>query len=425
MGLLSLRRAESRAIDASKFGVNTPDWLPVSAAGVQVNEDAALSVPSFAACMARKQDAMMAMPIDAYVVDGDSRRPVDGPAWLRRPNVEQTWRPWIGEVSWSLELDSNAYVAVFRDRAGRASQLLALDHRVVTPYRRRGRKGFEVDGVDYGGEVLHIVRSPRDGQVAGRSLVSQNAELFGLAVAVQRYAAQFFGQGGVPPFVFEMTSDQPNPEALKEVGRWWRQSRQRAGAHTPGFIWGGRPVPLGFDAQKSQLTEAQSALGVQIAALCGVPPVFVGLGATGSSLTYANVVDSFVDFIRKAMLPTMELVAEALSDDQAMLMPKSTRVRFRTEIFEKADTASRYAAYKVGIEAGFLTVEDVRALEDMEPLASTAERAQRDLSLVEAVQKVYLGVGKVITADEGRQMLNDMGAQLDVPGPIPPEGGAQ
>ncbi|MEN1262966.1 phage portal protein, partial [Pseudomonas aeruginosa] len=36
---------------------------------------------------------------------------------------------------------------------------------------------------------------------------------------------------------------------------------------------------------------------------------------------------------------------------------------------------------------------------------------------VEAVQKVYLGVGKMLTADEARELVNRYGAGLPVPGP--------
>ncbi len=64
-----------------------------------------------------------------------------------------------------------------------------------------------------------------------------------------------------------------------------------------------------------------------------------------------------------------------------------------------------------------VTVEQVRErLFDLVlPPVQKLEERQRDL--VEAVQKVYLGVGKVVTSDEARAILNSYGANLDVPGP--------
>lgn len=44
-------------------------------------------------------------------------------------------------------------------------------------------------------------------------------------------------------------------------------------------------------------------------------------------------------------------------------------------------------------------------------------KPEQPMSLVEAVQKVYLGVGKALTSDEAREILNQYGAGLSVPGP--------
>jgi hypothetical protein len=46
----------------------------------------------------------------------------------------------------------------------------------------------------------------------------------------------------------------------------------------------------------------------------------------------------------------------------------------------------------------------------------------RQLSLVEMVQKIYLGVGSVLTTEEARAILNQAGAGLTGPGPTPEEG---
>ena len=41
----------------------------------------------------------------------------------------------------------------------------------------------------------------------------------------------------------------------------------------------------------------------------------------------------------------------------------------------------------------------------------------RDLTVADTVQKVYLGVGPVLTTDEAREIVNAAGANLSVPGP--------
>ena len=86
--------------------------------------------------------------------------------------------------------------------------------------------------------------------------------------------------------------------------------------------------------------------------------------------------------------------------------------------------SDRYAAYQVGLGAGFLDVNEVRALEDMPPLDSAAGSGMDARSIAEALQKIYLAVGKVVSADEAREILNRDGAGLTGPAPEPAPGGA-
>jgi hypothetical protein len=90
-------------------------------------------------------------------------------------------------------------------------------------------------------------------------------------------------------------------------------------------------------------------------------------------------------------------------------------------------------AHEIALRIGLETQDEGRAIEDRPPLTE-AERQQwldafgphetkRDVA--ETIQKVYLGVGKVITADEARQIANEAGANLVIPGPIDESAGAQ
>jgi ssDNA-binding replication factor A large subunit len=65
------------------------------------------------------------------------------------------------------------------------------------------------------------------------------------------------------------------------------------------------------------------------------------------------------------------------------------------------------------LAAGFLSVDEVRALEDLEPMVGTADGENDARSIAELIQKIYLGVGVVITADEARTIANRAGAGLE------------
>ena len=48
-------------------------------------------------------------------------------------------------------------------------------------------------------------------------------------------------------------------------------------------------------------------------------------------------------------------------------------MRFNVDGFLRPDTTTRYAAHKVAIEAGFLTIDEVRAIEGLNPLHENNE----------------------------------------------------
>ena len=373
MGLGRLLVPEQRAISAASFAIDYDLGTSASTAGEAVNVDTALAVSTYHVAVRKKARALMSMPVDAYTGQGDTRTPVPGPRWLKQPNADQMWTDYISDLSHAFDTDSNAFIAVTRNAIGRVVEVMSVDPTTVQVQRFRGRKVYTVNGTEYRGELHHVIApGARVKDLRGVPIWHTNAETFGLALAVQNYAASFFGSGGIPPGVIE-TDGPIGPEGIEQIGKWWKAARRAKGHHAPGILTGGRWKSTQVDVERTQLTSVRADLGVQIATLCDMPPVFVGLGVvTGAGIPYQNIVDAWVWLVREALLPTMRKLEEVHNE---MLLPLAQRMTFRTEIFEKADTKSRYEAYKLGIDAGFLMPEDVRQFEDMRPLAAESTPA--------------------------------------------------
>jgi hypothetical protein len=69
------------------------------------------------------------------------------------------------------------------------------------------------------------------------------------------------------------------------------------------------------------------------------------------------------------------------------------------------------------LTAGDLTLLEHTGLLSVQLQPPGAESGRADLSVAEAIQKVYMGVGTVVTSDEARQIVNGFGGQLAIPGP--------
>jgi HK97 family phage portal protein len=179
-------------------------------------------------------------------------------------------------------------------------------------------------------------------------------------------------------------------------------------AHGIAVLSGGaeyRPITIAPEA--AQFLQSRNFTAAQIAALFKMPPELVGASLMGSgSITYANITDRWNELIRR-WLPWIKQLQDVVTALLSASGESGLVAEVDTDVYARADIATRYGAYATGIGAGFLTAEDVRREEDLPPLPAS-EDGQRELSLDEfalAVQKMYLGVGVVITPEEARRRL--------------------
>jgi len=106
----------------------------------------------------------------------------------------------------------------------------------------------------------------------------------------------------------------------------------------------------------------------QIALMFGVPAYLLG-APSGDSNTYANVESRFLEF-KQLSLQQWIVSAEAVLTAQ---LPRATELRMEVDGLLRSDTKTRFDTYKIAIEQGIYTVDEVRALESRPPLAAAAE----------------------------------------------------
>jgi HK97 family phage portal protein len=110
------------------------------------------------------------------------------------------------------------------------------------------------------------------------------------------------------------------------------------------------------------LVEAQTAGLTEAANILGLPPYF--LGSPNSSRTYSNVVEENLQLIKWSIQPIAERIEAAFSD----LLVRGQTAGFKYDSLLKTDTASRYNAYATALSSGFLSVDEVRSYENLDPM---------------------------------------------------------
>jgi HK97 family phage portal protein len=334
-----------------------------SLSGVNVTEDTALRLSAVYASVRLIADTIATLPVDQFIrVDGQRVpfRPQD--PWVMRPSLTLPRTTFWQQVMMSLLLDGNAFVHIGRDTVGRIVDLQVLNPTKVEVlpdrrgYRHNGSDVFPVT------EVLHVTEMLLPGHDRGTSRVEQAKESLGLGIALQEYASTFFGNGAFPGVVIEIPGS-PNLEQRTEIQTTWENAhRGTRRAHKPVVMMNGAKVsPVSVNPADSQLLEQRRFAIEETARLFRIPPFMLGV-TTAGSMSFASVEQQMLFFAEHTVRPYAEILEAAF---QQLLMNDSAFIRFNLNALVRADLSTRTESYSKALLAGYMSVNDVRRLEDM------------------------------------------------------------
>jgi HK97 family phage portal protein len=359
---------EQRALSFQQVWGSGGDFSTLSNADVIVNSDTAFTVSAFFGAVSLTSDTVSTLPVDAYIrVDGERRpfrRNGGKPSWIDQPDVDTTKQAHYGALITSLLVYGNSYTRVYRDRAGEVVNLVVLDPNTVEVKRSSlGRKVFHVQGEKKpltADEIIHIIDLAVPGSLIGLSRVTKLKDALGIGIALQDFAARYFAQGLSADVV--LLAPTATPEQAKNLvdGFNNRHSGLKK-SHKAGILTGaGVDVKqLTNDPEKSQVLESRRFVVEEIARAFNIPPHLLGI--PGSN-TYASVEQNNLQWISHGLRPITEKIEWAYS---RLISTEQAFIKFNMNALLRGDLQSRATSYSVMTQAGIMSVNDVRTLEDM------------------------------------------------------------
>ena len=321
-------------------------------------------------------DTISTLPIDSYIrLDGQRRAFRPAPDWVRQPDIALPRTAFWNSAIVSLLLDGNLFVRIIPARDGTVANLIVLNPKTVTVKRNaRQELLFEVEGESKpltSEQMIFLPDVLRPGHVRGVSRVEALKENFGLALALERFAATFFGQGtnlgGVIEFPGNLTAEQAenlrNSFDVKHKG--WRRG------HRTGILSGGATFKTTqVDPESAQSIEARRLAVEDVARAFNVPANMLNIPGT---TTYASVEQNNLQFITHTLRPIVQKLEGAFSPLMSRYPGGETAfIKMNLDGLARADLQSRLSAYSTGLQAGFLTINDVRRLEDLSDIEDPA-----------------------------------------------------
>jgi HK97 family phage portal protein len=338
-----------------------------TASNETVTIDSALRLSTVWGCVRLLADSVSTLPLHVY--RGDDRQPIPTPPLLARPSADHPeLADWLWAVMASLLLRGNAW-GVITGRSG--STLLPAQVDLVHPDRvaittEEGRRVIRIGGKEYAREDLfHVKAYPWPGQLEGLSPIGYARESIGLGLGSERYGARFFASADLPIGFLE--TDQPVDQNAADTlrARWAQLGRgNRRGEREIAVLGNGAKFrPLAIAPEESQFIQTQQFNVSTICRIYGVPPEMMG-GQTAGHEAYTSPEMRATDLLLWTLRPWLLRIEHAVTG----LLPSTQTAKFNAGGMVRATLLDRYQAHKLAIEAGFLTVNEVRELEDRPPL---------------------------------------------------------
>jgi len=335
--------------------------------GEKVNEMSALGISTVYSAISLIADSIALLPVKTLRYDGQKTIFTEKPKFLEKPNVslDLSMFSLLHQTITSMAMHGNAFILVDKDRQGRPIQLTPVHPEKVKVEMQNSQKVYMLqttkgsyDRKITSNNMLHFVWYSYPGQLVGVSPLRTNSNTYGLALAMERHIAQFYGQGGTPSSVLEtdrdLTAEQAN--ILKET---WINNHNKN--RKPAVLTGGLKWKAISDAAGNELIAARDQIVHEIARVFRIPAHLL-LSKDGSNV-YSNIESNGLAFIRHTLLPWIRRIEDGLTT----LLPGKQFVKLDTDEYARGDQLSRVRSFQVAVSSGIMTPNEARAKMDLEP----------------------------------------------------------
>jgi HK97 family phage portal protein len=275
----------------------------------------------------------------------------------------------------------NAYDVLERDRTGRILSMIPIHPERVTVY------------VDSGGNPVYQVRLYPSEQTqwysryemyhlklntgngyTGLSPVEACRDSIAVSLGLQEFVGRTLAGGGLIAGVLELPPGI-TPEVEKQIKESWKDSHGSVEniGKVAALKQGTKFTPIGMKLTDAQTLDLLGLGMVQTCQIWGVPPALAGYTSPTSSWG-AGEIARYMGFLALTVNPIL------VADEQALF-----RDMFRPEEFEvvwpaynrgallDTDLLTRYRAYAIGRQWGWLTVNRILSKEDENPVGAEGD----------------------------------------------------
>ena len=365
---LSLIGYEKRAVNGDGY------WSDFSALrGATITPATAEALSAVTACVSAISESVASLPLMVYRRNDDGREKASDHPLYRvlhdSPNEIQTALEFREQMTASMLLHGNGYARIVRGNDGQVRQLLPIHStRVRVIELDNGRLGYEV-GTNEKTEklvmedVFHLKHRSDDGLV-GISPIQRCKQVLELASAEMNHGTEVFSNGAKLLGILKAPG-RLNTEQREAVSRTWKAYKSGGTAIlTEGMDY----QTVSMSLEDAEWIAARQFSTEEICRLFRCPPTVIGDLRHGN---YSNSVEMSRQFVTMTLKRHLTCWEQSVS--KQLLTEAGRRTLYAEHSVEsmlRGDSTTRAAFYHSAIDDGWMTVDEVRQLENLPKLPS-------------------------------------------------------
>lgn len=345
-----------------------------------VTHNTVLAIPTALACVKLLAGTQATLPLVVYRPKGDSRE-VAYDHWLYRiihddPNADQTASDFWEYICVSLELTGDGFAEKLRGSGGQIVGLDPIPPSIVSVTRLPSGEieyRWSWEGktrIETSENVLHI-RGFGGDPLGGMSTLQFGADAFGQARSLNRTSGNVLKNAARPSGILQ--TDFPLTTTQVQEAEALLLDKYRGATNA------GRPMILGHGLKWQQLTmtpedlqmlESKAFSVEEICRIFGTPPHMVGHTA-GNTQLGSSITEQTRAFEKFTLRQRLRKIQQAVR--KQLLTPddigRGIQIEFNMEGLLQGSPTERAAFYGSGLDKGWMTINEVRAKENMPPVA--------------------------------------------------------
>lgn len=373
---LNIRADSDDNGDRSPWGGFWFSPVPFKGSPHTVTADASLRLTAVYACVRVLAESVSMLPFSLYREGSDGGKTALKKHWLyrliaQRPNDFQNPMEFREMMMCSLALRGNAFAEIKSNAAGEVTDLLPIHpDRIVIEMLSDTNWRFQVRNADQStrtltrGQMFHIKGLSCDG-VVGMNPIAAARESIATGLSAQDYGMRYFQNDATPGGWIEYPGQFKDDEQKRIFRERWQAQQSGRNRHKTAILeFGMKYHPIEISNQDAQYLETRKFSVTEIARLFRIPPHMIG---DLDKATFSNIEQQSLEFVMHTLTPWLvrweEAIRYAFVD-----IDDDLNVEFPTRSLLRGDAAARSTYYHNGILDGWLTRNEARKSESLNPL---------------------------------------------------------